>query len=94
MIALTQWIFRKLVICKAELPAKTKHKYVKSTAVAEDNGNRRPYTVSYDSITVSYAREFLSVSMPYSQGGGFNTSLSRLIYCTYEKFFTVNGCLP
>ena len=34
----------------------------------------------YDSITVSYAWELLSVSMCYSQGDGFNTSWSRL--CT------------
>ena len=34
----------------------------------------------YDSITVSYAWELISVSMCYSQGDGFNTSLSRL--CT------------
>ena len=34
----------------------------------------------YDSITVSYAWELISVSMCYSHGDGFNTSLSRL--CT------------
>ena len=34
----------------------------------------------YDSITVSYAWELISVSMCYSQRYGFNTSLSRL--CT------------
>ena len=34
----------------------------------------------YDSITVSYAWELVSVSMCYSQGDGFNTSLLRL--CT------------
>ena len=34
----------------------------------------------YDSITVSYAWELMSVSMCYSQGDGFNTSLFRL--CT------------
>ena len=34
----------------------------------------------YDSITVPYAWELISVFMCYSQGDGFNTSLSRL--CT------------
>ena len=34
----------------------------------------------YDSIAVSYAWELIPVSMSYSQGDGFNTSLSRL--CT------------
>ena len=34
----------------------------------------------YDSITVSYAWELISVSTCYSQGDGFNTLLSRL--CT------------
>ena len=33
---------------------------------------------AYDSITVSYAWELISVSMCYSQGDGINTSLSRL----------------
>ena len=33
----------------------------------------------YDSITVSYAWEFISVSMCYSQGDGFNTFLSRFV---------------
>ena len=37
---------------------------------------------AYDSITVSSAWELISVSMCYSMGGGFNTSLSRLMYCT------------
>ena len=32
----------------------------------------------YDSITVSNASELISVSMCYSQGDGFNTSLFRL----------------
>ena len=31
------------------------------------------------SRTVLYARELTSVSMRYSQGDGFNTSLSRLL---------------
>ena len=35
------------------------------------------------SRTVSYARELISVSMCYSQGDGFNTSLSRFMYCTH-----------
>ena len=35
---------------------------------------------AYDSITVSYASELTSVSMRYSQGDGFNTSLSRFMY--------------
>ena len=38
----------------------------------------------YDSINVSYTRELTSVSMRYSQGGVFNTSLSRLMYGTHE----------
>ena len=33
----------------------------------------------YDSITVSYAWELLSVFMSYPQGDGFSTSLSRLL---------------
>ena len=38
----------------------------------------------YESITVSFAWELISVSMCYSQGDGFNTSLSRLfMYCTH-----------
>ena len=39
---------------------------------------------AYDSITVLYARDLTSVSMCYSQGQGFNTSLSRFMYCTHE----------
>ena len=39
----------------------------------------------YDSIAVLYARELTSVSMRYSQGDGFNTSLSRSMYCTYAS---------
>ena len=38
--------------------------------------------LSCDSITVSSTGELTSVSMRYSQGGGVNTSLSRLMYCT------------
>ena len=38
----------------------------------------------YDSITVSYARELISVSMCYSQGDGFKTSMSRFMYCTHD----------
>ena len=38
---------------------------------------------AYDSITVSSASELISASLCYSQGGGFNTSLSRLMYCTH-----------
>ena len=44
----------------------------------------------YDFITVSYAWELISLSKCYSQGDGFNTSLSRLctvptshLSCTY-----------
>ena len=40
---------------------------------------------AYDSISVSYARELTSVSMRYSQGDGFNTSLSRFIYYAYAS---------
>ena len=36
-----------------------------------------------DSITGSSTWELTSVSMRYSQGGGVNTSLSRLVYCTH-----------
>ena len=39
---------------------------------------------TYDSITVSYARELTLVSMRYSQGHRVNTFLSRLMYCTHE----------
>ena len=38
--------------------------------------------IKYVAITVSYARELIPVSMCYSQGDGFNTSLSRSLYCT------------
>ena len=37
------------------------------------------------SRTVSYARELISVFMCYSQGGGFNTSWSRFMYCTHAS---------
>ena len=39
--------------------------------------------IEYASITVSYAWELTSVSMCYSQGDGFNTSLSRLGHYNY-----------
>ena len=42
-------------------------------------------TIPY-SITVSYARKLTSVSMRYSQGDGFDISLSRSMYCTHELF--------
>ena len=45
---------------------------------------------AYDSITVSYARELISVSMCYSQGGGFDTSLSRFMYCTHTSLEDVS----
>ena len=35
--------------------------------------------IEYVAITVSYARELTSVNICYSQGNGFNTSLSRLL---------------
>ena len=38
---------------------------------------------AYDSITVLSAWELISVSMCYTQGDGFNISLSRLMYCTH-----------
>ena len=42
--------------------------------------------IEYAPITVSYAKEITSVSICYSQGGGFNTSLSRLFYnCTVHR---------
>ena len=37
----------------------------------------------YDFITVSSTWELTSVYMCYSQGGGVNTSLSRITYCTH-----------
>ena len=40
---------------------------------------------AYDSITVSYTKELISVSMCYSQGDGSTTSLSRFMYCTYAS---------
>ena len=57
---------------------------------------------AYDSITVSFAWELISVSMCYSQGDGVNTSLSRLMYCTLNMCsfvfvpgsFHVCGYLP
>ena len=45
----------------------------------------------YDSITVSSAWELTSVSMPYSQGNGVNTSLSKIMYCTHELCSAVFG---
>ena len=46
------------------------------------------------SRTVSYAWELISVSMGYSQGDEFNTSLSRFMYCTHAFFLgLVYGCL-
>ena len=41
---------------------------------------------AYDSITVSSTWELTSVSMRYSQGEGVNTFLSRVMYCTYDKY--------
>ena len=41
---------------------------------------------AYDSITVSSAWELASVYMRYSQGEGVNTSLSRIMYCTHNKY--------
>ena len=41
---------------------------------------------AYDLITVSSAWELISVSMRYSQGDGVNTSLSRFMNCTHDKF--------
>ena len=40
---------------------------------------------AYDSITVSYASDLISVFMCYPQGDGFNTSLSRFMYCTHAS---------
>ena len=41
--------------------------------------------IEYDPVTVSYAWELTSVSMCYSQGDGFNTSLFKISYlnCTH-----------
>ena len=43
--------------------------------------------IEYAPMTVPYAKELTSVSMCYSQGGGFNTSLFRLfqLYCTQSQ---------
>ena len=43
--------------------------------------------IEYAPITVSSARELTSVSMCYSQGGGFSTSLSRSLqlYCAHSE---------
>ena len=48
--------------------------------------------IEYAPITVSYAWELTSVSMCYSQGDGFNTSLFRLLqlYCARGWLFVVN----
>ena len=43
----------------------------------------------YDSITVSYTWELISVSMCYSQGDGFNTSLSRLCTVPTNSFLVL-----
>ena len=55
----------------------------------------------YDSITVSSAREFTSVSLRYSQGEEVDTSLSRIMCCTHVvcslvvvPFLYVYGYLP
>ena len=37
------------------------------------------------SRTVSHARELISVSICYSQGDRFYTSLSRFMYCTHAS---------
>ena len=42
------------------------------------------------SRTVSYAWELISVSMYYSQGDGFDTSLSMFMYCTHAS---LPGCV-
>ena len=49
--------------------------------------------LTYDSITVSSAWELTSVSMRYSQGDGVNTSLSKLVYCTYLCNDIISGTL-
>ena len=48
--------------------------------------------LTYDFITVSSAWELTSVSMRYSQGGGVNTSLSRISYCTHSYSCRVLYC--
>ena len=48
---------------------------------------------AYDSITVSSAWELTSVPMRYSQGEGINTSLSRIMYCTYESYIVSVLCI-
>ena len=45
----------------------------------------------YDSITVSYARELISVSMCYSQGDGFSASLSS--YVLYPRVACLLACM-
>ena len=43
--------------------------------------------IEHAPIIVPYAKELTSVSMCYSQGGGFNVSLFRLfqLYCTKSQ---------
>ena len=55
--------------------------YIVRLRLVRNSFSHRGGMFGYDSsITVSYACELISVSMCYSQGDGFNTSLSRL--CT------------
>ena len=53
--------------------------------------NRNDVLFAYDSIAVSSAWELTSVSMRYSHGEGVNTSLSRIMYCTYVVCSLVFG---
>ena len=53
--------------------------------------------IRYTSRTVSYAKELTSVSICYSQGTGFNISLSRLLrsivlYCTRKSVLLYPLC--
>ena len=47
----------------------------------------------YASGTVSYAKELTSISICYSQGDGFNISLSRLLHCTVHEVSWVSVIL-
>ena len=45
--------------------------------------------LSSDSITVSSTWELTPVSIRYSQGEGFNTSLPRITHCTNVLVYSV-----
>ena len=49
--------------------------------------------IEYVAMTVSYARELTSVYICYSQGDGFNTSLSRLLPESVVSVVSVDVCI-